>query len=96
MICSWRVLRVQKTCTQDVEVASANTPSPAVQTKSVLEDVSDNEDIDLEQLSMALFKAGTLASGSKKSVSNPCTNTASSPSPSLRLSEVDIDTPGKF
>ncbi|KAK4264842.1 hypothetical protein QN277_025966 [Acacia crassicarpa] len=90
---SWRVLRVQKTYTQYVEVASAITPSPAVKNTSWLEDGSDDEDMDLEQLSKALSEAGTLASNSKKSVSNPCTDTASFASRSPTVSKVDIDIP---
>ncbi|XP_028755070.1 probable 20S rRNA accumulation protein 4 isoform X2 [Neltuma alba] len=90
---SWRVLRVQKTCTQDLEVASATTSSPAVQSTSWLDDVNDDDDMDLEQLRKALFEAGTLASSRKKSVSRSRTDTASSSSPKPRVSEVDIDMP---
>lgn len=51
-------------------MASADTPSPQVQITCWLEDVSDNEDVGLEQLSMALSEIGTLAYDSKKSVSS--------------------------
>ncbi|KAF7840035.1 programmed cell death protein 2-like [Senna tora] len=85
---TWRVLRVQK-------IHDAATLSAVAQNTSWREDVNgdDEDDLDLEELAKALFEAGTLASNSKKPLSNQKTNTAASASPNHRASVVDIDTP---
>ncbi|CAL0305309.1 unnamed protein product [Lupinus luteus] len=66
---SWRVLRVQKipeqTCVQDEAFATES--SSGVQNNSLLEDLNDDNDgdMDLEELGRSLFEAGTLASKTK-------------------------------
>lgn len=103
-ICSWRALRIQSS--HNLEEL-ANTCQDAIQSGSCSASVSnsnwwesfdeeDDQDLDLDELGEALFKAASLASHSKTKSNKDSSSIVKPSSSSASIRSIDVNTPGIF